>query len=1374
MVFKVDTREGASSCGDSNSRPDGSFDRSVANDPKEPVAIIGVGCRLPGNISTVEGLFDALREGRDCITEIPAERWNVDAHYDSDPLTMGKTYVRHGGFISDVDRFDPAFFGISDVEASRMDPQQRIAAETVWHALEHAGQSADELVKSNTGVFVAMMNTNTYWQLKTVHFGLGGVTGYDAMGDALSIAAGQISHFLGVEGPCYTVDTACSGSMVALHLARQSILAGECDTAIVLGSSVILTPFVHVAFSKLGLMSRSGRCKAFDEAADGYVRSEGCVAVVLRRKSLALARNDRILASIVATAVNQDGRTPALTAPNGQTQEKVIRLALARIDTDARDIGYVEAHGTGTPVGDPIEMSALVNVYGAGRADDEPLYVGSAKSNFGHIKSGAGLLGIVKAALSLDQGIIFPSVHFKSLNPNIDLGGAPVRVPSAPVRWPRGKRPRLAGVNSFGYSGTNAHTILREAPIPARGEAPAVRPSEMLLLSAKSRANLQEVADRWIEFLDQDSPVPLRDVVFTAAVGRAHFRHRLAVVAPTKEEIAEKLQSWREGRISKGLSAGQSAVGRKLKTAFVFTGQGAQYAGMGKQLYDLEPRFKAAIDRCAAVMDAELGVPLCDVLFGPEASKYLDNTRYVQPATFAIEYALADLLRCWGVTPDFVIGHSVGEIVAACVADLIDFEGAARFVVARGRLMGQLPPGGKMLALDATPEQVQEWLAGKETKISVAAINGPHSVVVSGDSATIEEVAELAVGARAKELEVSHAFHSPLMEPILEELHSAASALRTKTPAIPIYSNVTGDVMTSDIGPDYWSSHVRQPVQFYRGVSNIVDAGCTVLFELGPHPALTPIITSTFDSAKVRCIPSLTRDRQDVAHILETLAAAYARGVPFKMDELFSEAGCRRTVLPLYPFRRDRHWLGIEQHSDYDPTSAAVNGARDLSHASTDVVAESPPSEVAIPAVLHPLLGRVVSRATHRATFETDLAASQPWVDHRILGATVFPGAAYLEMAVRGFAASQGFDWMATQLHDVGFERPLVLGYGKSVKVALNLETRRTNGKAESNFVIGAVGDGNAGPYCRGRVSRAGDDAEKVSVHDLLARINAKQQIGAFYGELRKLGFEYGAGFSTIRDLWLGAPGSGEAIARVTASPRTNGAELHPFVYSTVLDGSLQVFGAAMRTLATSDRPGTFVPRSIKRIALRNLPAPEVWSHATVRVTGDGRSLIARIRVMTEAGDIVADIDDMELRPVGKLTLSRGQTEQHADPERVSETREQIFERLQPMPRRARVAALSDWLVAEVKDILGGAAEEIDLDNLEPSTALLEIGLDSLLVTELQRRIQEKLEFRFKAMQGLDYQTIETLAEFLLDEVLFAAAPPASAKPAEVNRQIDN
>ena len=435
-----------------------------------------------------------------------------------------------------------------------------------------------------------------------------------------------------------------------------------------------------------------------------------------------------------------------------------------------------------------------------------------------------------------------------------------------------------------------------------------------MVLSAKAAPSLQELADKWTEFLDQENDTSLADIAFTAATGRGHLRHRLAVVARDKDELSDKLHSWREGRMAKGVAAGQTAIGRRVKIGFVFTGQGAQYAGMGRKLYESEPRFKAAIDRCAAVMDAELGAPLTDVLFGPDAARFLGNTRYVQPALFAIEYALADLLHHWGIDPDYVIGHSVGEIVAATVAGVLDLEGAARFVLARGRLMGALPSGGKMLAIDATAEQAQEWLAGKEAEASIAGVNGPRSVVVSGTAAAIDQIAQLAAAAghRAKALEVSHAFHSPLMDPILPELEQVAAGLRISAGTIPVISNVTGDVLGDDIPARYWSEHVRRPVLFHQGMAKIIESGATVLIEIGPHPALTAAITAAFDMKKLRCVATLMREQEDAARIRETVAALYVAGAPVNLDRVFWNADYRRVSLPLYPFRRDRHWLRDE------------------------------------------------------------------------------------------------------------------------------------------------------------------------------------------------------------------------------------------------------------------------------------------------------------------------------------------------------------------------------------------------------------------------------------------------------------------------------
>lgn len=1342
----------------------------------EPIALIGVGCKLPGNITTTEGLLAALREGRDLITEVPPDRWNVDAFYNADPLVPGKTYVRRGAFVENIYNFDAGFFGISDSEAPRMDPQQRMVLQAVWHALEDAGQSADELMNSNTGVFLAMMNTNGYSHIKSIFEGPQGISAYDAMGDAMSIAAGRISHFLGLEGPCMTLDTACSSSLVALHLARQSILAGEIDMAIVAGVNAIMHPAVHIAFSKVGLMSRQGRCATFDATADGYVRSEGCVAVILRRESQAIAKGDRILASIVGTAVNQDGRTPALTAPNGRSQEKVMRSALARNGISPNEIGYVEAHGTGTPIGDPIEMSAIVNVYGPGREDDKTLYVGSVKSNFGHIEAGAGLLGLVKAALSLTHEEIFPSINFTKLNPGIDLSRAPVQVPTQVVPWKRNGSPRLAGINSFGYSGTNAHVILQEAPASANGDTPKAETkclmegeNRMVVISAKSNVSLDSLVDEWIEYLNKETTLPIENVAFTAALGRTHLSHRLAIIGSSTEEITQKLQNWREGRTPKGFATGQVLFKIKPRVGFMFTGQGAQYAEMGRELYQAEPRFAQEIDKVAEVMDEELGVPLKDVLFGEKSAEYLENTRYVQPALFAIEYALAELLRYWGVEPSYVIGHSVGELVAATISGVLDLEDAARFVVARGRLMGALPEGGKMLAISASVEQVQKWILGREAEVSIATVNGPRSVVVSGTAdaiAVIDEIAQ-AAGRQTKELEVSHAFHSPLMDPILDELTKVAKSMRTRPARIPIVSNTTGDFYKDELKPEYWSQHVRQAVLFHQGVEKIIDSGCSLLIEIGPHPALTPAVVTAFDSPSLQTVPTLRKDKKDISNMLGSLASLYVNGAPLKFERLLLGTNYHSVALPLYPFRPDKYSLSLEGVVDLPPEAFPLLNNAGSGSASQEDQADLPE----LPETLHPLLGQSVIHTTRKDVFEVGLKTASPWTDHRVLDSTVFPGTGYLEMAARGFAAATGYESRPVILKEVTFERPLLLSFRQEKKVRLTLDHSNTN-KGSTKFNI-ALADEPTTVFCRGRINVYEQAAPQLKLEEEFAGRDSEVKIGSFYGELRTRGLEYGARFANVRELWNGKEGSGEAIGRVTDTSIAAQNNNDPYKNAILLDGCLHVFGAALNMLTEiNTQAGAFVPASIQSITIQGDLPSQVWSHIRVSASSDKRAALANVRVLSDEGQLLVEFNNLELRHTLSMNANRKVNSSSSTANKFFKSREHLIEQLRPMTRKERVALLSKWMTAEIVDTMGQAAAGLNLEKLPPSTAFLEIGLDSLLVTELQRRIQERLEFRFKPMQGLDYQSIESLAGYIHDEVLMTDLTPASSEEAPSETEV--
>ncbi|MEM8605186.1 MAG: type I polyketide synthase, partial [Cyanobacteria bacterium P01_H01_bin.121] len=715
----------------------------VEQEKAEPIAIVGMGCRLPGGVDSPESFWDFLLRAEDVRQDVPRDRWDIDYYYDPDPEKPDKIYVRQAYFLEQpVDQFDPGFFAISGLEASKMDPSQRLLLEVTWEALEQAGIPPDSLRNTATGVFMGQcFNDYQFMSGETHPDHL--LDFYQATGSGFSFTAGRIAYTLGLQGPTFCLDTACSSSLVALHLACNSLRSRESNLALVGGVNLMLHPSVTHLFCRGRALSPQGRCASFDASADGYARGEGCGVIVIKRLSDAIASGDNIWSVIRGSAINHDGPSSGLTVPNTQAQQKALTQALQAARLNPLDVDYIECHGTGTPIGDPLEVSALAQIYGQGRSPRQPLTLGSVKTNIGHLEGAAGIASLIKAVLCLHHQQIPANLHFTNPNPQIDWQRLPLAVPTQTHNWSANGQPRRAGVSSFGMSGTNTHVILEEAPVIPAAEVSTDcnRSAHLLTLSAKTADALADLAHSYSQFLATQPELALADVCFTANTGRSPFRYRLAIPAASTQELAAQLEQFKIDAASSNVCQGQVVSGSVPQIAMLFTGQGSQYVGMAQELYDTQPTFKQALDQCTELLDPDLEQPLLEVLYpkSPDSGGNLNQTAYTQPALFAIEYALYQLWRSWGIRPAVVMGHSIGEYVAACVAGVFSLEDGLKLIAMRGKLMQQLPAGGVMASLLAPVAQVRAAIGAYED-VSVAAINGPQSTVISGSAAAVQAV----------------------------------------------------------------------------------------------------------------------------------------------------------------------------------------------------------------------------------------------------------------------------------------------------------------------------------------------------------------------------------------------------------------------------------------------------------------------------------------------------------------------------------------------------------------------------------------------------------------------------------------------------------
>ncbi|HEU4577828.1 MAG TPA: SDR family NAD(P)-dependent oxidoreductase [Polyangiaceae bacterium] len=1173
----------------------------------EPIAIVGIGCRLPGGADDPEGFWRLLRDGIDATSDVPADRWHADDYYDSDPEAPGKAYTRRGAFLKRVDGFDADFFGISPREALGMDPQQRMLLEVTWEALEDAGIAPDQLRGSATGVWVGLC-VDDYARRSILSGDAAAIDAYSALGNTRSVAAGRISYVLDLHGPTVQIDTACSSSLVAVHQACQSLRSRECDLALVGGVNLMLAPDSTVALCKLRALAPDGRCKTFDAAADGYGRGEGCGIVVLQRLSDARTAGHRIRALIRGSASNHDGHSNGLTAPSGIAQEAVIRSALANAGLDPADVGYVEAHGTGTLLGDPIEVLALHRVYGQGRDPNSPLVVGSVKTNFGHLEGAAGVVGLIKAAVCLEREGIPASLNFHRPNPKIPWANVCVRVASEPVRWARNAVPRRAGISSFGISGTNAHVLLQEAPDAGMSANGVARSAELIVLSARNGDALVGVAERLREHIEAHPSHALRDLAHNLVTTRALLDHRLAFAVPDRAGLLQALADVAQRSTPAGAQQG-SLSSQSRKCAWLFTGQGAQRLGMGRQLAAEWPVFSAAMDRVCALLDPLLDHPLRDVMWaepGSAPAALLDQTGFTQPALFALEWALAELWRSWGIEPDLVLGHSIGELAAACVAGIFTIEEGARLVAARARLMQQLPVGGAMLAVADSEMHVLEAIEPYARTVSMAVVNAPNSVVIAGVEADVSALSEQfrRRGIQTRSLTVSHAFHSPLMEPILAEFRRVAESISYQPARVPIVADSSGALLHDELcSAEYWVRHVRETVRFAAGVQTLLAAGVDTFLELGPRPTLLGLVSEAHSASGAVLLASLRPPRSEPESVLEALGGWTVRGGRVDWCGVFP-GGSARLTLPRYPWQQTSYWLDLPQ--------ARASGEK----------------------TRHPLLGVRVASASADAIYESWPSAKQPvWLgEHRVAGRIIFPAAATAELlraAAEEYAS--GVPRLLTRLE---LRSPLEIHppEGSRVQVVLSEEgmtaslfSQAGRSTADAEWTLHAVAELAAA----GTNSPAGIQLEAIRV-----RCADPVDVSECYARFEAMGLSYGPSFRGLKRLWRG---SGEALAEISVEdPSCNEFVLHP----ALLDAALQSLSALVTELPS--RP--LLPFELEQLSVQRPGASSAFVYARRSGASNSDTLSAQLTLVDPSGMQIAEIGRVSLRQVDLGMLAQVRT----------------------------------------------------------------------------------------------------------------------------------